>query len=208
VGSPPAASYGRWLRRQVEGGPPFLVKLFWHAYCCMMTLARSVSLTRLLRSSALSPHQKSVMFWCSGAEPCRIWAWPALLIDLALASIGAVLIIALVPFCARLYAALEISGWCGFWQLPSNSRESSDASLSGDDRRQSVRGTPKLRPLSILLHQAQADELIAAFISDAARIMEFQRRIAFEVAKISLEFCSPYTFTRLSCRLSCRFTLA
>jgi O-antigen/teichoic acid export membrane protein len=40
----------------------------------------------------------------------QIWAWPALWIDLGLASIGAVLIAALAPFAARLYAAPEIAG--------------------------------------------------------------------------------------------------
>jgi O-antigen/teichoic acid export membrane protein len=40
----------------------------------------------------------------------QIWAWPALWIDLGLASIGAVLIAALAPFAARLYAAPEIVG--------------------------------------------------------------------------------------------------
>ena len=39
----------------------------------------------------------------------RIWAWPGLLIDLTLASIGALLVIALAPFGARLYGASEIT---------------------------------------------------------------------------------------------------
>jgi O-antigen/teichoic acid export membrane protein len=40
----------------------------------------------------------------------HLWAWPSFWIDLALASIGAVLVAALAPLGARLYAAPEITG--------------------------------------------------------------------------------------------------